>query len=182
VYPYDGTPGNIAFQPLADGEEIPFGEVALEVVHTPGHTEGSVTFLLEDRVAFTGDFLFVNSIGRPDLGGMEEDWSIQLWESVIRAKADWDPGTAIYPAHYASEAERKLGRAVGVSLGELWEFNHTLQITDRDEFVSFILRRKAPFPEAYRKIKALNLGLAPIVLTEVRELEVGRNECALSGV
>jgi glyoxylase-like metal-dependent hydrolase (beta-lactamase superfamily II)/rhodanese-related sulfurtransferase len=182
VYPYDGTPGRITFHALADGDAVRFGEAALIVVHTPGHTEGSVTFSLEDRVAFTGDFLFVESIGRPDLGGKEEEWAIQLWESVANVKTDWDVGTAVYPAHYASESERRLGQAVGSSLGQLLETNPSLHIQDRDEFVRFILQRKAPFPEAYRKIKALNLGLAPIVQTEVSELEVGRNECALGGV
>jgi hypothetical protein len=56
-----------------------------------------------------------------------------------------------------------------------------LQIQDRGEFIQFILEQKAPFPEAYRKIKALNLGLAPLVQSEVSELELGRNECALGG-
>jgi len=86
VYPYDGTPGRIEFHPVSDGEAIPFGDTGLTVVHTPGHTEGSVTLLLDNRVAFTGDFLFVESIGRPDLGGKEEAWAFQLWESVSRAR------------------------------------------------------------------------------------------------
>jgi len=179
VYPYDGSPGRIHFRALADGDSVPCGEASLTVAHTPGHTEGSVTFLLEDRVAFTGDFLFVESIGRPDLGGKEEEWALQLWESMARAKSDWDPGLAIYPAHYASESERRIGKAVGISLGDLLEVNPVLRIRDREEFLRFILGKRAPFPDVYRKIKALNVGLAPIIEGEVRELEVGRNECAL---
>ncbi len=182
VYPYDGTPGRIDFQALSDGDVLRFGEAALTVTCTPGHTEGSVSFLLEDRVAFTGDFLFVESIGRPDLGGKEETWAVQLWESVVRARREWDPGTAVYPAHYASESERRMGDAVGISLGELLASNPAVQLQAKDEFVEAILSRKAPFPEAYRKIKALNVGLGPIVLTEVNDLEVGRNECAIGGV
>ena len=182
VYPYDGTPGQIDFLGIADGTEVPFGNTSLTVHHTPGHTEGSVTYMLEDRVAFTGDFLFVESIGRPDLGGREEEWASQLWESVVRAKRDWDPGIAVYPAHYASESERRLGAAVGVPMQELLASNHVLRIQEREEFIRFILDQKAPFPDAYRKIKALNVGLTPIDELEVSELEVGRNECALGGV
>jgi len=182
VYPYDGTPGRIDFRALADGRQIPFGEASLTAVHTPGHTEGSITFLVEDRVAFTGDFLFVESMGRPDLGGKEESWALQLWESLVRARQEWDPGTVLYPAHYSSESERRFGRAVGVSFGELAASNPVSDIQDKDEFLRIILENKAAFPDAYRKIKALNLGLAPIVQTEVWELEVGRNECALGGV
>jgi glyoxylase-like metal-dependent hydrolase (beta-lactamase superfamily II) len=182
IYPYDGTPGRIEFQPLSDGQVIPFGRSSLRIVHTPGHTEGSVSLLVEDRVAFTGDFLFVESIGRPDLGGQEEVWAHSLWESVERARNGWHESTAVYPGHYAGEGERRMGQAIGISLGTLLEENPVLQIKTREEFVQFILDNKASFPEGYRKIKALNLGLLPIDLLEVEELEVGRNECALGGV
>jgi glyoxylase-like metal-dependent hydrolase (beta-lactamase superfamily II) len=181
VYPYDGTPGQIDFHAISHGDVIEFGQSTLTVVHTPGHTEGSVTYLVEDRVALTGDFLFVESIGRPDLGGLEEDWAKALWDSVVRVKKEWDPGMAIYPAHYASPSERKMGQVVGIALGELLAENPILKMEDREEFVRFILDNRAPFPDGYRKIKALNVGLAPIVQKEVDELEVGRNECALGG-
>jgi glyoxylase-like metal-dependent hydrolase (beta-lactamase superfamily II) len=181
VFPYDGTPGRIEFQALSDGQILTFGRSALAVVHTPGHTEGSVSLLVEDRVALTGDFLFVESIGRPDLGGKEGTWAHDLWESVERVKDRWARGTAVYPGHYATERERRMGRAVGIPLGTLLDENPILNIRDREEFVRFILGNKAAFPEAYRKIKALNLGLAPLDPLEVEELEVGRNECALGG-
>jgi glyoxylase-like metal-dependent hydrolase (beta-lactamase superfamily II) len=181
VYPYDGTPGDIEFNPLAEGDRIEFGDTALRVMHTPGHTEGSVTLVLEDRVALTGDFLFVESIGRPDLGGREEQWAGDLWDSLVRAIREWDDGMAVYPAHYASESERRMGRAVGIPFGRLRTENEILRIQDSDVFVRHILSQKAPFPPAYKKIKAINLGLAPIQESEVEELEVGRNECALGG-
>lgn len=75
-----------------------------------------------------------------------------------------------------------MGQVVGISMGELLAENPVLRIPTREEFIRFILENKASFPEAYRKIKALNLGLAPIVQKEVDKLEVGRNECALGGV
>ena len=181
VYPYDGTPGEMEFRPIADGDSISFGESALKVMHTPGHTEGSVTYLVEDRVALTGDFLFVESIGRPDLGGKEEEWAGQLWDSVARAIREWDDGVAVYPAHYAAENERRMGRAVGIPFGTLRRENELLRIQDSDVFVRRVLSEKAPFPEAYKRIKAINVGLAPIQEEEVEKLEVGRNECALGG-
>ena len=181
VYPYDGTPGKIEFHPVADGDRIEFGKTALEVMHTPGHTEGSVTYLIEGRVAFTGDFLFVESVGRPDLGGKEEEWTAQLWSSVTRAIREFDDGMAIYPAHYAREEERQMGRAVGIPFGTLLRKNEILKIQDPEVFLWTVKSNEAPFPEAYKKIKALNVGLAPIVETEVELLEIGRNECALGG-
>jgi glyoxylase-like metal-dependent hydrolase (beta-lactamase superfamily II) len=182
VYHYDGTPGRIQYQAVSDGEAVEIGGTALTVMHTPGHTEGSVTYLVENRVALAGDFLFVESVGRPDLGGQEEEWARQLWDSMARAIRQWDDGLAVYPAHYASERERRMGRAVGIPFGTLLQENEILKIQDPEVFLYTILGQKAPFPEAYRRIKAINVGLAPIVEAEVQELEVGRNECALGGL
>ena len=128
IYPYDGTPGKIEYRPVSDGDSIELGHTALRVMHTPGHTEGSVTFLVENRIALTGDFLFVESIGRPDLGGVEEEWARQLWSSMARAIREWGDSLAIYPAHYASEGERRMGRAVGIPFGTLLRENEILRI------------------------------------------------------
>jgi len=182
VYPYDGTPGVVEFVAISGGSVIDLGRTGLRVMHTPGHTEGSVTYLVEDRLALTGDFLFVESIGRPDLGGKEEEWAGQLWDSMTRAIRDWDDGLAVYPAHYASERERRMGKAVGIPFGTLLRENEILRIQDPEVFLHHILSKKAPFPEAYKKIKAINVGLATPGKEEVDELEVGRNECALGGV
>jgi glyoxylase-like metal-dependent hydrolase (beta-lactamase superfamily II) len=181
VYPYDGTPGAMDFTEIGEGSAIDLAGTRIDVMHTPGHTEGSVTFLIENRVALTGDFLFVESIGRPDLGGKEEEWAGRLWESMARAIRSWGDGVAVYPAHYASEGERRMGRAVGIPFGNLLRENRILRIQDPEVFLHHILSQKAPFPEAYRKIKAINVGLAPVVDTEIDELEIGRNECALGG-
>lgn len=181
VYPYDGRTGPVAFRPLSDGDTIDLGHTGVRVAHTPGHTEGSVTYLVEDRLAFTGDFLFVESVGRPDLAGKEPDWARDLWSSLARVIREWGDGLAVYPAHYAGETERRMGRAVGSPFGTLLRENDILKIQDPEVFYHEILKRKADFPEAYRKIKAINVGLAPVVESEVEELEVGRNECALGG-
>lgn len=182
VYPYDGTPGKVEFEAISEGSVIHFGDSSLQVMHTPGHTEGSVTFLAENRVALTGDFLLVESIGRPDLGGTAEEWTDRLWDSVARAIRAFDDGMAVYPAHYASDSERRMGRAVGIPFGTLLRENEILRIQDPEVFRWTILDRKAVFPEAYRRIKGMNLGLEPIVQTEVEVLEEGRNECALGGL
>ena len=182
VYPYDGTPGKIDFHAVSDGDAIELGHTTLKVMHTPGHTEGSVTYLVENRIGLTGDFLFVESVGRPDLGGEEDAWARQLWDSMARAVRQWNDGLAVYPAHYGGETERRMGRAVGIPFGTLLQENEIIRIQDPEVFLYTILESSAPFPEAYRKIKAINLGLAPPVEAEVEVLEVGRNECALGGV
>jgi glyoxylase-like metal-dependent hydrolase (beta-lactamase superfamily II) len=180
-YPYDGRPGTIVFQPIEHGQEIAFGRAKLKVAHIPGHTDGSVSYLVEDQAAFTGDFIFIESVGRPDLAGKEEEWTLKLWESLELARSEWQPHLAIYPAHYGSDDERQADRTIGAPLSALLQRNGALQIADRAAFIEWVLCRKASFPDAYRKIKAVNVGLLPVTGDEADELEVGKNECALGG-
>ncbi|MGH2571075.1 MAG: MBL fold metallo-hydrolase [bacterium] len=181
VYPYDGTPGRLDFEPLEDGGAICFGRCTLRARHTPGHTEGSVTLLVEDAAAFTGDFLFVASIGRPDLAGKATTWTTELWWSVEAAKRDWPDDLVVHPAHYGSEAERRADRTVGETFGQLRERNEALSFSDRATFASWVEGRTTSFPEVYKRIKAINVALVSVDGEEARELDSGRNECALEG-
>jgi glyoxylase-like metal-dependent hydrolase (beta-lactamase superfamily II) len=181
VFPYDGTPGRLALTALADGTAIPVGRARVRAVHTPGHTEGSVTFLVDDHIALTGDFLFVRSIGRPDLGGKTEEWAATLWRSIGRTRREWSPDVTIYPAHYAGDDERRQDRTVGVRFGDLVAENAAFVLETESEFVAWVVRQASSFPEAYRTIKAINTGLLVPTDRDVEHLEVGKNECALGG-
>jgi glyoxylase-like metal-dependent hydrolase (beta-lactamase superfamily II) len=179
VYPYDGTPGRFEYTGVAEGEEIPFGKSALRVMHTPGHTEGSVTYLIGDEVAFTGDFLFVASVGRPDLGDRTEEWTPVLWRSLERARAEWPASMRILPAHYSRQSERAGDRSVVATFGALADVNEPFALGDEASFTRWILDRAGSFPSEYRRIKAINLGLHRAGEMEMTMLEVGRNQCAL---
>lgn len=179
VYPYDGTPGRLTFTALADGARIPVGRTALTVVHTPGHTEGSVTFMTDDALALTGDFLFVHSIGRPDLAGKTAAWTDDLWRSLERVRGAWDDSVVIAPAHYASEAERRPDRTVTAAWGDLRRTNEPLTLTHADRFRAWIAERAREAPATYRTIKAANVGLRTVDDAEAELLEVGKNECAI---
>ncbi|MGD2135079.1 MAG: MBL fold metallo-hydrolase [Gemmatimonadales bacterium] len=179
VYPYDGTAARIDFAPLAHGQTIAAGSSVVRVVHTPGHTEGSVTLVADERAAFTGDFLFVHSVGRPDLAGMSEGWTGQLWSSLEAARRDWPVDYVVYPAHYAAEAERNDDRTIGRALADLREVNEPFGIASEQAFRDWVAARSGTFPDAYRTIKAVNLGLQQADAARAEELEVGRNECAL---
>ena len=179
AYPYDGTPGSLEFRSLEDGDTIRVGRLALRASHTPGHTEGSLTYLIGTAAALTGDFIFIRSVGRPDLAGKASAWTAQLWESLQAVRRDWPPETIIYPAHYSSENERRSDRSVGAPLRQLFEENAAFRIPERDAFAQWVEDAMAPVPAAYRRIKAVNVGLASVDEQEAEELEVGRNECAL---
>jgi len=80
---------------LKDGDEIKIGNIVLKVIHTPGHTKGSICLLGENEI-FTGDTIFKDGYGRTDLkGGSEEDLknSLKKLEKILK------PKIKVYPGH-----------------------------------------------------------------------------------
>ena len=179
ILPYDGSPATIAFTPVEDGQTLRLGDCEIVVEHTPGHTEGSLCYRMGDDAVLTGDLIFIRSVGRPDLGGKLDEWTPILWKSVSRSLAGWAPSIRVMPAHYASDAERESDRSVARPLARVREGNEPLQLRSETEFVAWVKKKVGSSPEAYRKIKAINLGLLQVWDMEAQELESGKNECAL---
>jgi glyoxylase-like metal-dependent hydrolase (beta-lactamase superfamily II) len=179
IYPYDGTPGNLSYEPLHDGQQLAIGRGMIDVIHTPGHTLGSVTLVAGSNEALTGDFAFIDSIGRPDLAGKTEEWTEDLWRSLERVRAAWGGEMVIRPAHYAGESERNADRSIGRQWSRLLEENEALKIKDPAEFAVWIASNVTTPPEAYPKIKAANVGLLEPTPEEADVLEAGKNECAV---
>ena len=80
---------------LKDGDEIKVGEISLKIVHTPGHTKGSIC-LLGDGFIFTGDTLFEDAYGRTDLSGGSQT---EMENSLEKLKKILKPGMKVYPGH-----------------------------------------------------------------------------------
>lgn len=183
VWPYDGTPGRLTFEPLADQAVLTVGGLHVTAWHTPGHTEGSTSFVAGDPksegVALTGDFLFVGSIGRPDLAGRTEAWAADLWRSLERARSEWGKNLRLLPAHYGSDDERNDDRTVDRPFGVAAKGNRSLQIESEGEFRAWLEAHLAEPPEAYPHIKAINVGLVRVAEPQADVLEAGRNECAV---
>ena len=80
-------PAVIDYQLLQDGQELSLGDLTIRVLHTPGHTLGQVNFLATDgqgqSYAFTGDNIFIQSFGRPDLGGQGEAWAPIVYDTIF---------------------------------------------------------------------------------------------------
>lgn len=91
---------------LQDGEVINVGKVALEVIHTPGHTKGGICLKADPDVLITGDTLFAGSIGRSDFPGGSHT---QLIASIKNKLLKFPPDTKVYPGHgpYSTIQEEK---------------------------------------------------------------------------
>ena len=161
------------------GDTIVFGRAALRAVHVPGHTLGSVALLADDGLALTGDFLFVQSVGRPDLGGQAESWAKLLWQSLERARREWSGDLLVLPAHYASENERRADRAVAARFDVIAATNAAARIQGETEFLKWVADHQTTPPERYRTIKLANLGLVDVAGADAGMLESGPNQCAV---
>lgn len=179
VSPYDETPGRITYQPLSDGDTVVFGHATLRAAHVPGHTLGSIALLADDGLALTGDFLFVHSIGRPDLAGRTESWAKLLWRSLERVRETWPGELLILPAHYAAEGERRADRAVAARFDVIAATNAAAAIQDERQFLQWISDHATTYPDAYRTIKEANLGLVEPSEADAEILESGPNQCAI---
>lgn len=180
VSPYDNRPGKLNYQPLRDGDTIAFGHATLRAVHVPGHTLGSITLIADELLALTGDFLFVQSIGRPDLGGKSAEWAKLLWQSLEGVRQSWRGELLILPAHYASEAERRADRVVAARFDVIAATNPVVGIQDERTFLKWIADHQSSFPDAYRTIKEANLGLVELSEADAEILESGPNQCAVA--
>ncbi|HEV2669556.1 MAG TPA: MBL fold metallo-hydrolase [Gemmatimonadales bacterium] len=179
VSPYDNRPGKLSYQPLSNGDTVVFGRATLRAVHVAGHTLGSVALIADEGLALTGDFLFVQSIGRPDLAGKSATWAKLLWRSLERVRQSWPGDLLILPAHYATETERRADRAVAARFDVIAATNEAAAIQDERTFLTWIEAHASTFPDAYRTIKESNLGLVSPSDADQEVLESGPNQCAV---
>ncbi len=158
-------------QLLRDGDVFHVGGVKFQVVHTPGHTPESISFLLTDEGGgadvpmgiFTGDFVFVGSIGRPDLlesaagvVGSAESGARELYHSMRRF-LELPDHLQVWPAHGAGSACGKgLGAIPSSTVGYERRFNPALQFDDEQSFVDYILADQPETPFYFAVMKRVN--------------------------
>jgi glyoxylase-like metal-dependent hydrolase (beta-lactamase superfamily II)/rhodanese-related sulfurtransferase len=168
-----------AFFPIKDGAVVSFGDTFLEVIHTPGHTLESVSYKIGDQVVFTGDTLFIDGVGRPDLKADHDEAikkSAQLYKSLKRL-LELGSSTLVLPAH-TSDSVAFDGKLLTSSIGTIKEKLQLLSLSE-PEFIQYTLSRIPPTPPNYLTIAELNKvgsheGYTP------SELEAGANRCAIA--
>lgn len=130
-----------------DGEIFKIGEITLEVIHTPGHTIESTCYLLRDEnkkayCIFTGDTLFVDDVGRPDLssGNMtKEELAAIMYDTIQQKILPLRDDIIVYPAHGpGSSCGKNLGPDTSSTIGEQKKTNYALQPQTREEFIKAV--------------------------------------------
>jgi glyoxylase-like metal-dependent hydrolase (beta-lactamase superfamily II) len=174
-------PFTFAFEPLVDGLNFTLAPgIALTVsaVSVPGHTEGSTMYQLADAVVFTGDTLFLESVGRPDLAEQAESYAHSLYKSLHERILPLGDDIVVMPAHYGASVEVHSGRFVARPLGELRTSLPALML-DESEFLRWTLANVKDRPGNYKHIVSINAGIE-MNSTESSELELGPNRCAVA--
>ncbi|MBL8143132.1 MAG: MBL fold metallo-hydrolase [Acidobacteria bacterium] len=157
---------------LRDGDAIAFGAVRMVARHTPGHTPEHVSFLVYDQaraadvpmVMLSGDFLFVGSLGRPDLLGDAATLALakRLYQSVATVLPGLPDGLEIAPGHGAgSMCGAGMSGRPGSTLGFERAANPYLRPLTEAAFVELIVGTVPPFPDYYRRMKVLNAAGPP---------------------
>ncbi len=178
----DAEGASFDYAALQDGETFRFGNMDLIVrsVATPGHTPGSTSLEVAGRFLMTGDAVFVSGIGRPDLGGQTEPWARDLFHTIHDKLAHLDHDLEVCPAHYTARSESSSDGTLRRRLGDLLEHDPVVSMTDEEAFVHHVVTHLGEAPGIYQDIRKVNMGWTTVDADRAKELEVGRNECALS--
>lgn len=152
IYLSHRSPASYPHRNVSDGETIPFGQLQLRILETPGHTRDHLSLHVADKV-FTGDTLLLGSCGRTDLGDGSPEllwWSLQ--DRLLRLPAD----TEVYPAHYGKRhaLPERYASTIGFERGN----NEALLLRTYEEFLRYMTEGWPPKPADFDRIVGENLA------------------------
>lgn len=179
--PKDATEVTFDYQPLEGGNDVMIGDTTINIhsIYSPGHTIGSTSFVVDEKFLLSGDILFIDSIGRPDLAGLAQDWVGDLRETLYTRYKELSNELVVLPAHFMIIEELNEDGSVSEKLGTLFERNHGLNIEDEHEFRKMVTENLPPQPNAYQEIRETNMGKINPDIEKQREMEIGPNRCAV---
>ncbi|MCF8465709.1 MAG: MBL fold metallo-hydrolase [Flavobacteriales bacterium] len=174
-----------------DNEEFKIGKLTIKVLHTPGHTLESSTYLLLDEkgkehAIFSGDTLFIGDVGRPDLAVKsdltEKDLAAMLYDSLRNKIMTLPNDVIVYPAHGAGSAcGKNMSKETFDTLGHQKEVNYALQNMTKEAFIKEVTEGILPAPQYFPKNAMINKsgsgsidevmekGTTPLSLSEFKQ-------------
>lgn len=157
---------------VGDGDKFHAGDMAWQVIHTPGHTPHHVSYSVsldgQEQAVFTGGSLLFGSVGRPDLISAEATAGLahDQWRSVRRLVNEVDPAASVFPTHgFGSFCSATATVGLESTIGEQ-KLNNPAATLAEDEFVAELIAGLDAFPAYYAHMGPANeLGFGPIDLS-----------------
>jgi glyoxylase-like metal-dependent hydrolase (beta-lactamase superfamily II) len=178
--PRDDEGLTFSYKKLEDGTSIHVGgKIEISAFYSPGHTIGSTSFVIDNQYLMTGDILFIESIGRPDLAGKAEDWVDDLRKTLYDRYQGLSQDLIALPAHFGEMEEINDDGTVHAKLEELYKKNERLHVKDEKEFRHLVTDNLPPQPNSHEDIRKTNMGKKSPNQDQQREMEVGPNRCAV---
>lgn len=186
-----GTKTGFPIHLATDSEVFKLGSLSIEVLHTPGHTLESTCYLLKDEqhkqvAVFTGDTLFVDEVGRPDLSSgnlSKEELASLLYDSLQSKILSLDDDVIVYPAHGpGSSCGKNLGEDTLSTIGQQKQSNYALQHQTKDDFIRAVTEGLTDPPQYFPVNAKINQdgyesldqvlvkGLKPLGIAAFKEL------------
>jgi len=171
-FQYSGVKDGESYSVGGDGPEI-------KVLHSPGHTPGSTSYIIDDKYFITGDTVFILSVGRPDLGGKAEEWSVMLFDTLTNKVQNLDKKLKVLPGHFMEWNEANDSLLFVENLGEVIHRNAgVFKIATPENFTQYIKDNMRKSPEIYGEIRKVNVGWLDVDMNEADIMDLGKNECA----
>jgi glyoxylase-like metal-dependent hydrolase (beta-lactamase superfamily II)/rhodanese-related sulfurtransferase len=178
---------------IHDGDKLEIGDrICLEAILTPGHTDGGISFKLEIRgtselkpendvsnskyFLFSGDTIFVNGVGRPDLHKKSEEYAQKLYQTYLQELFNLPGTTIILPAHYSSSFEH--AKPVFDTIESIRHKLNPITKSEKD-FLNYVASKIPPQPMNYEQIVSINKNLTHCDRVEQQDLESGHNSCGI---
>lgn len=167
----------IQAEKLDDGNELKIGSKKINVIHTPGHTAGSMTYIFDNKYVFSGDILFVEGIGRPDLRDQAEQFAQELYDTLHNKLLALPTDSKIFPTHHG-EGVKPTENGIYYTTVEMAKKLQLLDLS-KDEFVKKVVSITTPRPMNYAMIIKVNKGIIPPNPMMIPDLEMGPNRCSV---
>ncbi|MFQ5512306.1 MAG: MBL fold metallo-hydrolase [Candidatus Krumholzibacteriia bacterium] len=168
------------YEALKDGQTLKIGDTRVSVIMTPGHTTESACYGIDGEVLLSGDTIFVEALGRPDLergdAGAEEGARL-LYESLHEKVLKMDPTITVCPAHTGAPIGFD-GEPVSAPLGDITQGIHLLNMA-KEEFIRVVPEMLGRKPPNFERVISINEGRAELGYLDPLELEAGPNRCAV---
>ncbi|HET9825224.1 MAG TPA: MBL fold metallo-hydrolase [Chitinophagaceae bacterium] len=173
-------PNKVSFdyEKIDDGKTISLGNIPIKAIATPGHTVESVCYLVSNEVLLSGDTIFTNAVGRPDLKASEEEVKkrAELLYDSLQKLMGLEKYIIVLPAHTSSPVDFD-EKPVQATISQIRKNVSVLQLS-REEFVTTILAKLPPTPPNHLAIVERNLSGNISDINPI-DLEAGANRCAV---